>query len=164
MSTHMPDNQTAAVQAGPGGCAHKKGGWARTDSGAAETSPCATWSLDSDARPVLLVEQLFAANYLKLAGWVRHLVDDDDTAYEIAPEAFARLLAKWTNPANPGNPLSYLYKIATSLVRVHWRKTARERRAMRSVTANRCEPASDPAQDVEVLELIQRLPTRMRAA
>jgi RNA polymerase sigma-70 factor (ECF subfamily) len=117
---------------------------------------------DTGARRVV-VEQLFAANYPKLAGWVRRLVDDDDTAHEIASEAFVRLLSKWTNLAKLDNPRSYLYMIATNLVRDHWRKTQCERRAMRSLTARADrEPVSDPAQDVEVRELIQRLPGRLR--
>jgi RNA polymerase sigma-70 factor (ECF subfamily) len=53
--------------------------------------------------------------------------------------------------------------IATNLVRDHWRKTERERRAMRTVTAGaEHEPYSDPAQDVDVRELIQALPARLR--
>ena len=40
-------------------------------------------------------EELFNACYPRLAGWVRRLVDDDDTAHEIAAEAFTRLLARW---------------------------------------------------------------------
>src|SRR5262252_6697059 len=53
--------------------------------------------------------------------------------------------------------------IATNLVRDHWRKMERERRAMRSVTANAgTEAFTDPAQDVDVRELIQHLPARLR--
>jgi RNA polymerase sigma-70 factor (ECF subfamily) len=91
---------------------------------------------------------------------VRRLVDDDDTAHEIASEAFTRLLSRWSGL---DNPQSYLYMIATNLVRDHWRKLERERRAMRTVTANtEAEPFSDPAQDVDVRELLQRLPARLR--
>ena len=72
--------------------------------------------------------------YPKLAGWVRRLVDDDETAHEIASEAFVRLLSRWTRV---DSPQSYLYMIATNLVRDHWRKAERERRAIRSVTAAR---------------------------
>ena len=98
-----------------------------------------------------------------LAGWVRRLVDDDETAHEIASEAFVRLLSRWKNPANLDNPQSYLFMIATNLVRDHWRKTERERRAMRNVTAGtERDPVSDPAQDVHVRSLIQDLPPRLR--
>jgi RNA polymerase sigma-70 factor, ECF subfamily len=105
-------------------------------------------------------EELFAAAYPRLAGWVRRLVDDDDTAHEIASEAFVRLLSRWTKL---DNPQSYLYMIATNLVRDHWRKTERERRAMRTVTAgSEREPVSNPVQDIDVRDLIQSLPQKLR--
>jgi RNA polymerase sigma-70 factor (ECF subfamily) len=140
-----------------------QGGPVGTDAGA-ETGPYATVAsgTGTGARRAL-AEELFAANYPKLAGWVRRLVDDDDTAHEIASEAFVRLLSKWTSPAKLDNPQSYLYMIATNLVRDHWRKLERERRAMRTVgSAAESEPFSDPAQDVDVRELLQGLPARLR--
>src|SRR5215470_7936184 len=141
--------------------AQTQGGPVGTDTGA-ETGPYATVTSGTGARRAL-AGQLFAANYPKLAGWVRRLVDDDETAHEIASEAFVRLLSKWTSPDKLDNPQSYLYMIATNLVRDHWRKTERERRAMRTVTASaEHEPYSDPAQDVDVRELIQHLPARLR--
>jgi RNA polymerase sigma-70 factor, ECF subfamily len=107
-------------------------------------------------------EELFSSCYPRLAGWVRRLVDDDDTAHEIASEAFTRLLARWSSL---DNPQSYLYMIATNLVRDHWRKTERERRAMRAVTASAAsDHAPSPAQDVDVRQLIQGLPVRLRNA
>jgi RNA polymerase sigma-70 factor, ECF subfamily len=110
-----------------------------------------------------MAEQLFAAHYPKLAGWVRRLVDDDETAHEIASEAFVRLMSRWAKPASLDSPQSYLYMIATNLVRDHWRKMERERRAIRSVTSGgELEPTSDPAQDVDVRELLMTLPARLR--
>jgi RNA polymerase sigma-70 factor, ECF subfamily len=107
-------------------------------------------------------EELFNACYPRLAGWVRRLVDDDDTAHEIASEAFTRLLARWSSL---DNPQSYLYMIATNLVRDHWRKSGRERRAIRSLTAAApLDPAYHPAQDVDVRALIEALPARLRSA
>jgi RNA polymerase sigma-70 factor, ECF subfamily len=106
--------------------------------------------------------ELFKATYPKLAGWVRRLVDDDDTAHEIASEAFVRLLSRWTRVESPQ---SYLYMIATNLIRDHWRKTERERRAIRSVTASAsgaADPVAYPAQDVDVRDLIASLPPRLR--
>jgi RNA polymerase sigma-70 factor, ECF subfamily len=104
-------------------------------------------------------EELFNACYPRLAGWVRRLVDDDDTAHEIASEAFTRLLARWTSL---DNPQSYLYMIATNLVRDHWRKTGRERRALRAAGNPQAEQAYHPAEDVDVRALIQTLPDRLR--
>jgi RNA polymerase sigma-70 factor, ECF subfamily len=107
------------------------------------------------------VEELFNACYPRLAGWVRRLVDDDETAHEIASEAFTRLLSRWTSL---DNPQSYLYMIATNLIRDHWRKTGRERNAIRVMTAaGPADPAYHPAQDVDVRALIQALPERLRS-
>ena len=114
-------------------------------------------TVDRDA-----AEDLFNACYPRLAGWVRRLVDDDDTAHEIASEAFTRLLARWSGL---DNPQSYLYMIATNLVRDHWRRSGRERRAIRSLTAAApADPAYHPAQDVDVRALIEGLPVRLRSA
>jgi RNA polymerase sigma-70 factor, ECF subfamily len=107
-------------------------------------------------------EDLFNACYPRLAGWVRRLVDDDETAHEIASEAFTRLLARWRGL---DNPQSYLYMIATNLVRDHWRKTGRERKAIRTMTAGApADPAYHPAQDVDVRALIEGLPAKQRDA
>ena len=107
------------------------------------------------------VEELFNACYPRLAGWVRRLVDDDETAHEIASEAFTRLLSRWTGL---DNPQSYLYMIATNLIRDHWRKTGRERNAIRVMTAaGPADAAYHPAQDVDVRALIQALPERLRS-
>jgi RNA polymerase sigma-70 factor, ECF subfamily len=114
-------------------------------------------TVDRDA-----AEELFNACYPRLAGWVRRLVDDDDTAHEIASEAFTRLLSRWSSL---DNPQSYLYMIATNLVRDHWRRSGRERRAIRTLTAAApLDPAYHPAQDVDVRALIEALPARLRSA
>ncbi len=53
--------------------------------------------------------------------------------------------------------------IATNLVRDHWRKTGRERKAMRAVTAAaQFDPVYHPGQDVHVRALLQALPDRLR--
>ena len=105
-------------------------------------------------------DELFRAVYPRLAGWLRRLVDDDDTAHEIAAEAFVRLLSRWTRV---DNPQSYLYMIATNLVRDHWRKAERERRAIRNATAGvDADPMTHPGQDVDVRNLIESLPSRLR--
>ena len=150
----------------PGGGAHSRRvgrepemGTARFPSPAGnliEGDPLGTdTEVDTDA-----AEELFRTTYPKLAGWVRRLVDDDDTAHEIASEAFVRLLSRWTRVESPQ---SYLYMIATNLIRDHWRKTERERRAIRSVTAGAAlDEIAYPVQDVDVRNLLQSLPPRLR--
>jgi RNA polymerase sigma-70 factor, ECF subfamily len=119
-----------------------------------QRAACATADADASA------EELFRRVYPKLAGWVRRLVDDDDTAHEIASEAFVRLLSR---PVQVGSPVKYLYVIATNLTRDHWRKTRRERRAISSVTSVAAvEPVIYPTQDVDVRHLIASLPPRLR--
>ncbi len=104
---------------------------------------------------------LFTAHYARLAGWCARLVGDEQLAHEIASEAFTRMLARWTGLENPH---SYLYMIATNLVRDHWRKTARERKAIRSLTATApADPAYHPVQDVDVRALIEGLPPKLRS-
>jgi len=104
--------------------------------------------------------ELFRCTYTKLVWWVRRLVDDDDTAHEIAADAFVRLLSRWTGV---DRPQSYLYMIATNLVRDHWRRAERERLAIRSVTSDAAlDAVGYPLQDVDVRNLLQSLPPRLR--
>ncbi len=106
--------------------------------------------------------ELFAALYPRLAGWCRRLVDDDETAHEIASEAFTRLWARWTSVAEPHG---FLYVTAANLVRDHWRKLERERKAMRRATAEASvRPLPDHAEqsDPSVRLLVQSLPERLR--
>ncbi len=105
---------------------------------------------------------LFTATYPTLAGWVRRLVDDDETAHEIASEAFTRLMSHWSAPDDPH---AYLYKIAVNLVRDHWRRTKRERAALGSIAARqRHERAAAPDSDVNLRDLLEPLPQHQRIA
>src|SRR5216683_1010879 len=150
---HVPAGGDVVTMVHPGGARSERGTRAGSQGGAVGRFR----SAESAA-----AEDLFSACYPRLAGWVRRLVDDDETAHEIASEAFTRLLSRWSSL---DNPQSYLYMIATNLVRDHWRKAERERRAIRSVVAVApVDPVSHPVQDVDVRHLIQGLPHRMRSA
>jgi RNA polymerase sigma-70 factor, ECF subfamily len=105
---------------------------------------------------------LFTATYPTLAGWVRRLVDDDETAHEIASEAFTRLMAHWSSPDDPH---AYLYKIATNLVRDHWRRTRRSRIALRSIAAGQRDDRPDaPDSALRLRALLEPLPEHQRTA
>ncbi|MGC0372827.1 MULTISPECIES: RNA polymerase sigma factor [unclassified Streptomyces] len=103
--------------------------------------------------------ELFAALYPRLAGWCRRLVDDDETAHEIASEAFTRLWARWTSVAEPRG---FLYVTAANLVRDHWRTLERERKAVRRVTAETAVRPHTEQSDPSVRLLVQSLPERLR--
>ena len=105
--------------------------------------------------------ELFTACYPRLAGWVRRLVDTDEDAHDIAAEAFARLLGRWSRVENPR---SYLYMIAANLVSDHWRKTGREQRAITKLTSTAAGASYQQAQEVDVRALIEAQPRRQRAA
>ncbi|CAL9506159.1 RNA polymerase sigma factor [Streptomyces sp. enrichment culture] len=103
--------------------------------------------------------ELFAALYPRLAGWCRRLVDDDETAHEIASEAFTRLWARWTKV---DEPRGFLYVTAANLVRDHWRKLERERNAVRRATTEAAVRGPAEAADPSVRLLVQSLPDRLR--
>ena len=108
-----------------------------------------------------LAAELFAAHYSRLAGWCRRLVDDDETAHEIAMEAFTRLIGKLRKL---DEPVGYLYVIATNLIHDHWRKTRRERTAIRLVTATTEASTESVAArgEVELRTIVESLPERLR--
>lgn len=104
--------------------------------------------------------ELFNAHYPRLAGWCRHLVDDAETAHEIAAEAFTRLWSRWSHVEDPRG---FLYVTATNLVRDHWRRMERERRGMRQLlTLARTDAQRPPAGDPELRTLVEALPDRLR--
>ena len=112
---------------------------------------------DTDA----LAAELFSAHYARLAGWARKLLDDDDTAHEIAMEAFTRLLGKLRKV---DDPVGYLYVIAANLVRDHWRKTRREREVVRLAKQASAQEATvgSGAADADLRTLVESLPDRLR--
>lgn len=111
--------------------------------------------LDGDA----LAAELFTAHYGRLTGWCRKLLDDDDTAHEVAMEAFTRLLGKLRRV---DDPVGYLYVIAANLVRDHWRKTKREREAFRLTKQSEKLASSDGAYRTDLRTLVESLPERLR--
>lgn len=104
---------------------------------------------------------LFTDLYPGLAGWCRRLVDDDGTAHEIASEAFTRLWSHWTAVREPRG---FLYVTAANLVRDHWRKLDRERRALREATTEAALARNLEGADasVPVRMLVRSLPERLR--
>ncbi|MFD7477855.1 RNA polymerase sigma factor [Streptomyces sp. NPDC059837] len=101
----------------------------------------------------------FAAPSPRVAGGCRGVVEDAVTAHEIASEAFTRLWARWTSVAEPRG---FLYVTAANLVRDHWRKLERERRAVHRATAEAAVRPHTEQSDPSVRLLVQSLPERLR--
>ncbi len=107
-------------------------------------------------------QELFAAEYPRLAGWARRLVDDDEVAHDIAAEAFTRLMSRWTRAENPH---AYLYKIATNLVHDHWRRRSRESRVHRAMATEhlrQLDPRADASTNLRAM--LEPLSERQRTA
>jgi RNA polymerase sigma-70 factor, ECF subfamily len=117
---------------------------------------------DHPVRSRAAQQELFAAEYPRLAGWARRLVDDNETAHEIAAEAFTRLMSRWSAAENPH---AYLYKIASNLVRDHWRRRSRDRtvhRAMATEHLRQLDPRSDGSANLRAM--LEDLPEHQRTA
>jgi RNA polymerase sigma-70 factor (ECF subfamily) len=102
------------------------------------------------------VDALFRLHYAPLAGWCRRMLRDDEAAHDIAAEAFVRLLGRWTSVTDPR---AYLYTTALNLVRDRWRKTERERVALRK-TVITLTTAAAPAPELRML--VEDLPKRLQ--
>jgi RNA polymerase sigma-70 factor (ECF subfamily) len=114
--------------------------------------------IDADA----LAAELFAAHYGRLAGWCRKLLDDDDTAHEVAMEAFTRLLGRLRKV---DDPVGYLYVIAANLVRDHWRKTRRDRELLRQAKQGYTASGGETEfHGTDLRALVETLPDRLRVS
>lgn len=100
-------------------------------------------------------EAIFRAHYAPLAGWCRRMVNDDEVAHDVAAEAFARLLGRWSSVQDPR---AYLYTTALNLIRDRWRRSERERVALRK-TATASAAAAAPAPEIRML--VESLPRRL---
>lgn len=118
-----------------------------------EVSPLAAGHLTRDEA----ARAVWAEHYAPLAGWCAALVGDVDVAHDLAAEAFARLLSRWTAVREPK---PFLYAVAANLARDHWRREERDRRlvARTGPTVVSAQPAADPW----LRDLVERLPDRLR--
>ena len=70
----------------------------------------------------LSFETFYEREFSRLAGSLRMVVGDDDTAVDLAQEAFARALHHWDRLCDYDRPAGWLYRTAFNLVRGSWRR------------------------------------------
>ncbi|MDQ1710567.1 MAG: hypothetical protein QOE45_17 [Frankiaceae bacterium] len=96
------------------------------------------------------------AEYAGLLRYCRRLCDDDQTARDLAQEAFVRLFGRWVQVREPR---AYLYLVATNLARRSWRRRRSERVAL-TVAFPRDEPVA--AHEPGIRDVVDGLPRKWR--
>lgn len=103
---------------------------------------------------------LYAAEYASVAHYCWTLVRDQDMAHDLAQEAFTRLLASWIRVEDPR---SYVFRVATNLVRRSWRSRSRQDETMGALAQERPNTAPGPDPVLTGLRVaVQSLPRRLR--
>jgi RNA polymerase sigma-70 factor (ECF subfamily) len=100
---------------------------------------------------------LYTAEFSRLAGYLAALTGSPDAGRDAAQEAFTRLFARWRAVREPR---AFVYVVGTNLCRSSWRQGGRERGAISALAA--AVPADQPAHDPWLLDLVHRLPVRLR--
>jgi RNA polymerase sigma-70 factor (ECF subfamily) len=104
-------------------------------------------------------EELYAAQFPRLAGYCLALTGDPGAATDVAQEAFARLYARWTTVRDPQ---AWLYYVATNLTRDHWRGRQRDASLVAAAGLAASRRGPDAAHDPWLRDLVERLPERLR--
>lgn len=103
-------------------------------------------------------EAVFHAQYARLAGWAGALLVDQDAGHDIAAEAFVRLIARW---GSANDPSALVWTIAANLIRDRWRRDRSRTRGLR-LLRDSSPPATVPAHDLSIQDLVMRLPDPTR--
>ncbi|TMK88783.1 MAG: RNA polymerase sigma factor [Actinobacteria bacterium] len=97
----------------------------------------------------------YRAVFPSLAGYVRGLLGDEQTAGDVAQEALVRTYARWIKVRAPQ---PYAYLVATNLVRAEWRRRRRDAdEAFRDLSV-----VGDSEEAASVRDLVERLPGKLR--
>jgi RNA polymerase sigma-70 factor (ECF subfamily) len=104
----------------------------------------------------------YGDHYRAVAGYCWTLVRDDDTAHELAQEAFTRLYGRWVRVREPR---AYVFHVATNLARASWRERRDSREAVRTLASHRelhDQAREDDSARFAVRDAVGALPTRYR--
>jgi RNA polymerase sigma-70 factor (sigma-E family) len=106
------------------------------------------------------VALLYERHYAELVRLAFALTSDWDLAEELAQEAFARAWRSWGNIRDQQAAPAYLRTIVVNLARRSLRRRLQERRAWPDAGDVQ---AADPAESIDLLRALARLPARKRA-
>lgn len=95
----------------------------------------------------------YADNCAAVTGYAYQLTRDAEVAWDVAQEAFTRLLARWVSVREPR---AYLFHVVTNLVRDSWQ--SRQRRTRLLERLGREHDSSTAGPDLSVADAVRRLP------
>jgi RNA polymerase sigma-70 factor, ECF subfamily len=105
-------------------------------------------------------DEFYLTQYSQVAGYCWRLVGDRELAHDLTQEAFARMVARWRRI---DDPRSYVYRVATNLVRRSWRERDRSRLATEAVAASLVTEWPGPdTSAVGLRDAVSALPRRLR--
>ena len=99
--------------------------------------------------------EFYEKEYANIAGYAYLLVRDEESARDLAQEAFTRLLTRFVSVREPR---PYLFHIVTNLARDRWKRAKRERETYALIGAEETVPEFDNA----VHDAVANLPEPMR--
>lgn len=107
---------------------------------------------------------LFRAEYPAVKRCVFLLVGESETSEDIAQEAFARLLAHWPKVARYERPEAWVRRVAIRLSIRSLRRRRLLNAALQKAGSGRQPSGWGRAVDFDLIEAVQGLPPRQRAA
>lgn len=110
-------------------------------------------------------EELYRAEWGRLAAALRLVCGDAVTAEELAQEAFVRAYGAWDRVGQLDSPAGWLFATGFNLVRRRWRDDARRRARLAVLAASQPAYGPDPSPDgVDLERAIAALPLAQRKA
>jgi RNA polymerase sigma-70 factor (ECF subfamily) len=104
----------------------------------------------------------YRASYRDLLATMVVAAGNVELASDVTDEAFARACERWHRVRHMESPNGWTYRVAVNLLRRSWRRQTAERAAMKRLAPAVEARAPGPDISIEVWDLIQRLPARMR--
>jgi RNA polymerase sigma-70 factor (ECF subfamily) len=116
----------------------------------------------ADAQPTTYsFEDWYRAEHPKLLGALTLVCGNRDSAQDVASEAFARALARWSRVAEMESPTGWTFRVAVNVLRRRERRRATEARLLRRATPETAVPFDG---SIEIWDAVHALPRRERLA
>lgn len=117
----------------------------------------------SEERSARDFDAWYRAEWPRLVAAMAFASGDQELAREVAAEAFARTLERWSSVSVMSSPEGWTHVVAINLLRRRHRRARSERRAAARAAVSETATAA-PDESIELWELVAALPNRERLA